>query len=63
MRSESILSKFGTNPKPSKGFYNAISDLKPQKSFVVYSENENYPISENVEAIGLFGITELLRSI
>lgn len=55
--------KLGTNPKPSKGFYSAISDLKPQRSFVVYSGNENYPISEGVEAIGLFEITKLLSSI
>ena len=55
--------KLGANPKPSRGFYSAISDLKPQRSFVVYSGNENYPISEGVEAIGLFEITKLLSSI
>lgn len=55
--------KLGTNPKPSRGFYSAISDLKPQRSFVVHSGNEHYPISEGVKAIGLFEITKLLSRI
>lgn len=55
--------KLGANPKPSRGFYSAISDLKPQRSFVVYSGNESYPISEGVEAIGLFELTNLLNSV
>lgn len=55
--------KLGANPKPSRGFYSAISDLKPQRSFVVYSGNESYPISEGVEAIGLFELTNLLSSV
>jgi predicted AAA+ superfamily ATPase len=55
--------KLSTNPKPSKGFYSAIRDLKPERSFVVYSGNENYPISEEIEAIGLFEIAKILKSI
>lgn len=55
--------KLGANPKPSRGFYSAIRDLKPQRSFVVYSGNESYPISEGVKAIGLFELTKLLNSI
>ena len=55
--------KFGLNPNPSRGFYNAIKELKPKKSFVVYSGNENYLINENVEAISLYNITQLLAQI
>ncbi|MDX1917434.1 MAG: ATP-binding protein [Rickettsiaceae bacterium] len=55
--------KLGLNPKPSRGFYSAIRDLKPKRSFVVYSGNENYPISEGVEAIGLFEITKILKGL
>jgi predicted AAA+ superfamily ATPase len=55
--------KLGMNPKPSRGFYSAIRDLKPKRSFVVYSGNENYPISEGVEAVGLFEIIKILKSI
>ena len=55
--------KLGINSKPSKGFYSAINDLKPQKSFVVCSGNDNYPIANNVEAIGLLGLIKLLKNI
>ena len=55
--------KLGLTPKPSKGFYSAIKELKPQKSFVVYSGNENYPINEHVEAISLYGLSKLLSQI
>lgn len=55
--------KLSTSPKPSKGFYSAIRDLKPERSFVVYLGNENYPISEGIEAIGLLEIANLLKSI
>lgn len=54
--------KLSTSPKVSKGFYNAINDLKPAKSFVVYLGNDRYPIAENVEAIGLSQLTNLLQS-
>jgi hypothetical protein len=55
--------KLGLNPKPSKGFYSAIKELNPQKAFVVYSGNDNYPINENVEAISLYDISKLLAQI
>ncbi len=55
--------KLGLNPKPSRGFYSAIRDLKPKRSFVVYSGNEHYPIAEGVEAVGLFEITKILKEL
>lgn len=52
--------KLSSAPKPSKGFYNALKELKPNKAFVVYAGKENYPINEQVEAISLAEITRLL---
>ncbi len=46
---------------PSKGFHSAREDLKPQRSFVVYSGDERHPITKNVEAIGLAEMTVLLE--
>lgn len=46
--------------KPGKGFYQAIEDLKPTKSFLVHTGNDRYPIAENVEAIGLCEMAQLL---
>ncbi len=45
--------KRGLTPKLKKGFYHAREDLKPARSFIVYSGNDRYRIAENVEAIGL----------
>lgn len=53
--------KRGLTVSLSKGFHNGRADLKPARSFVVYSGNERYPLSEDVEAIGLKEMVTLLR--
>lgn len=45
---------------PSRGFYNACEDVQPNKSFVVYAGEERYPVSQDVEAIG---VLEMAREI
>lgn len=45
--------KRGLTAKPRKGFHNAREDLKPAKSFIVYSGEERYPVAEEIGAIGL----------
>lgn len=52
--------KFGLQPKLSKGFHFACADLKPQRSVVVYSGEERYPITPDVEAISLRALAEEL---
>ncbi|PCJ29081.1 MAG: ATPase [Rickettsiales bacterium] len=54
--------KSGLTAKPSKGFYNAIEDIKATHRFVVYSGKTQYPISENIQAISLIGIMKLLEA-
>ncbi len=54
--------KLGLAARPTKGFYNAIEDLKPDKAFVVYSGNERYPVSQGVEAIGLHEFISILTT-
>ena len=53
--------KRSLTPKPDKGFYYACTDLKPERKFVVYPGEERYPLKENIEAISLAGLMELLR--
>ncbi|MBT3223373.1 MAG: ATP-binding protein, partial [Proteobacteria bacterium] len=43
--------KLGLVPKVQRGFYLAMGDLQPERSFVVYSGEERYPLAQNVEAI------------
>ena len=45
--------KRGLAARPTKGFHNALEDIQPARSFVVYAGEERYPLTEGVEAIGL----------
>ncbi len=49
--------------KPDKGFYIACEDLKPDKRFLVNAGTDRYPIKENVDAIGLLAISEMLANL
>lgn len=55
--------KLGSAAKPTKGFYSAIEDLKPAKSFVVYSDKLRYPIATGIEAISLYELIDILRNL
>lgn len=55
--------KRGLTAKPGKGFHNAREDLKPERAFVVHSGEDRYPITKEVEAIGLTEMAELLAEI
>ncbi len=45
--------KLGLAPRPGKGFHNAVRDVRPEKSFIVYAGWERYPLTEDIEVIGL----------
>ena len=45
--------KLGLTPSSSRGFLHARGDIEPERAFIVYSGDERYPLSEDVEAIGL----------
>ncbi len=53
--------KLGLVPKLAPGFHNARQDVKPARSFVVYSGSERYPLAPGVEAIGLREMMGVLR--
>jgi predicted AAA+ superfamily ATPase len=52
--------KSGLSPRLEKGFHFARQDLKPEKSFVVYSGDDRYPLGEDTEAIGLRELASIL---
>jgi predicted AAA+ superfamily ATPase len=54
--------KRGLDPGVSKGLRNACADLRPTRTFVVYSGTEGYPLTPNVEAIGLRELAAQLRT-
>jgi predicted AAA+ superfamily ATPase len=45
--------KRGPTARPERGFHNAIADLQPRKAFVVHAGEDRYPVSKEIEAIGL----------
>lgn len=51
----------GLKPNLDKGFHHAREDLKPERSFVVYSGQERYPKAEGVEVIGLGELAAMLN--
>ncbi len=49
--------------KPQRGFYHAMEDLKPAKTFVVYAGKERYPLGDGVEAISLAAMMDELANL
>ena len=45
--------KRGLSPKLSPGFYNAVEDIQPRKSFVVYGGDDRFLVNPGVEMISL----------
>lgn len=52
--------KRGLAPAASKGLLHAVNDLRPQRTFVVYSGDEAYPMAAGIEACGLHRLAKLL---
>ena len=55
--------KRGLVPRPGRGFRNALEDLRPDRTFVVYGGDERYALASGVEAIGVKEMAELLASL
>ena len=54
--------KRGLSPKISRGFFNAVDDIQPDKSFVVYGGDDRFRVNPGVEMISLANLlNELLR--
>lgn len=53
--------KRSLNPKLERGFYSACDDIKPARKFVVYAGQEEYALAEDIRAISLIDICQLLR--
>lgn len=54
--------KRNSTPSLSKGFYIACDDIKADKRFVVYAGAEKFSIGNNVTAIPLTGLMEMLNT-
>jgi len=50
-------------PKVQRGFHEACADLQPSRRFVVYGGTERYPLSEDIEVIGLRELAGLVAAM
>jgi len=55
--------KRGLTSSPSRGFYHAREDIQPARSFVVYAGEDRYPITKEVEAIGVQDILQEIAKL
>ena len=55
--------KRGLSPKVSRGLLSAQEDIAPDQTFVVYSGEESYQLTENIMAIGLAEIVEQIAAL
>jgi len=55
--------KLGSAPKCEKGFHQVREDVQPNRSFVVYSGYERYPITTGIEAVGLKELAQELAKL
>jgi predicted AAA+ superfamily ATPase len=49
--------------KPERGFYHALEDITPSRSFIVYAGTERYPVGKGIEAISPRKMAEELSSL
>ena len=54
--------KRGLAPKVERGLRVALTDLQPEKAFLVHSGEDRYPKGDNLEAIGLEALADELSS-
>jgi predicted AAA+ superfamily ATPase len=52
--------KRSLSPAVERGFHNASEDLQPERRFVVYPGRERYPLGQNLDAISLQELSNLL---
>ena len=55
--------KRGDPTRLSRGFFNAIEDIQPDRAFVVYSGDLAFPVKKNVIAIGITELSEMLYQL
>ncbi|MFK5921034.1 MAG: ATP-binding protein [Verrucomicrobiota bacterium] len=55
--------KSGLSVKLEKGFHNALEDINPDRSFVVYAGSDRFPVTQETDAISLAELAQVLKEI
>lgn len=62
MSAVAVEAKFSLDPRPTKGFWSALADVQPVRSFVIYPGTEFYPLAENVWALPAAQVARLAEA-
>lgn len=54
--------KASLTPKVTRSFHNAINDIAPEQTWVVYPGRDRYPVAKNIEVIGLPELLDELKN-
>jgi len=55
--------KFSSAPSLTKGFWSAMSDLNPERAYIVAPVESAYPLARNVEVVPAAGLAAVLANI
>ena len=55
--------KFSQAPKPARGFWQAIGDIKAERAYVIAPLESGYPLAENVEVLPLLRLPAVLGAL
>lgn len=55
--------KRSLSAKVERGFYQAYSDLKPNRAFIVHAGTDRYVVSDKIEAIGFYEMAQELKNL
>jgi len=53
--------KASTSPKPSKGFWNAVEDIKASKKYIIAPVSETYPIQKGLIVTNVFSFLKKFK--
>lgn len=54
--------KSGLRAKPNRGLYNAIIEIRATQCYVVYAGVDQYPLADNIQAIGLKEMMNIIKN-
>lgn len=55
--------KFSSAPAPTKGFWQAMQDLKLERAYLIAPVQNGYPLAPNVEVVAATELANLLKAL
>lgn len=62
VRQWAIEIKRAASARVTRGFHEALIDIKPERAFVVHASDDRYPLADNVDAIGIRELATMIAT-